>query len=148
MPQREEFITKAILKYLNLKGWTILAFDYPQSGTGISLHPIRRVDHTKNLGMITPDVIAIKNKLLLILEDKPGFYESDVEKLKTIKAGEYSESIRSIFGISDFNIMVGIGIGDSPQQRKRALCRTDTLDVILWVDKNGDTHEAYTNFKL
>lgn len=148
MPLSEESITKAILRHLESKRWKILAFDYPQSGAGISLHPNRRKDHTKNLGMITPDIVAKRERYLLILENKPGYCRNDVEKLKAVKAGEYSESIQSVFGITDFETLVGIGIGDSPQQRNKALIHVDALDAILWVDKNGDAHEAYTNFEL
>lgn len=35
----EEQVTKAILQYLQNKGWHIVCFDFPQSGTGRVLHP-------------------------------------------------------------------------------------------------------------
>lgn len=35
----EEQITKAILVWLEGNGWSILCYDFPQSGTAISLHP-------------------------------------------------------------------------------------------------------------
>lgn len=148
MPLREEFITKAILRYLDSKGWRILAFDYPQSGTGIPLHPTKGPNCAKNLGAITPDIVASKDQTLLILENKPGFYKGDVQKLKAVKAGEYSESIRMVFGISDFSIKVGIGIGDSLRDREKALLCTGILAVILWVDKKGNAHQAYSSFEL
>jgi hypothetical protein len=145
----EEFITKAILAHLSRKGWRILAFDYPQSGTGISLQPDDRPDyHSKNLGMVTPDVIAMKGEILLILENKPVFYEPDVEKLCAVKAGQYNDSICSVFGIKYFTIKVGIGIGDSPRERKKALLCSNAVDALLWVDRHGHVHEAHVTFDL
>lgn len=35
----EEQVTKLILEWLLNKKWNIIAFDFPQSGTGIYLHP-------------------------------------------------------------------------------------------------------------
>ena len=55
---REEEATKFLLKWLITKGWEIVASDYPQSGTGKALHPNDTDD--KTLGIIIPDIIAIK----------------------------------------------------------------------------------------
>ena len=35
----EEEVTKSILSKLRSDSWTIISFDFPQSGTGKTLHP-------------------------------------------------------------------------------------------------------------
>lgn len=146
---QEEFITKCTLSFLRARRWRVLAFDYPQSGTGVSLQPEDRSDDSsKNLGVIIPDVVAVKGQTLLILESKPAFYAPDVEKLRAVKRGQYSRSIRTTFRIYKFNIRVGIVLGDNPQERARALSQRAALDAVLWVDGGGDVHEAHLSFDL
>ena len=43
----EEQATKAILDWLEENGWKIICFDFPQSGTGVSLHPNEELRTTK-----------------------------------------------------------------------------------------------------
>jgi hypothetical protein len=66
-------VTKTILSYLSSKGWNIVAYDFPQSGTGIMLHPDRNYSE-KNKGGIIPDIVAVKKKeYAFSLKIKTGF---------------------------------------------------------------------------
>ena len=59
---REEKVTITMLKWLQSNDWQIVCFDFPQSGTGVSLHPNQNIrEKTKNKGAIIPDIIANKN---------------------------------------------------------------------------------------
>jgi hypothetical protein len=57
----EEQLTKAILEWLIANNWEIICYDFPQSGTGVSIHPNEELRTTKNKGAIIPDIVAIKN---------------------------------------------------------------------------------------
>ncbi len=52
---KEEYVTKAILNWLETNNWKIICFDFPQSGTGYILHPNEEYRTTKNYGAIIPD---------------------------------------------------------------------------------------------
>lgn len=68
----EEQVTKALLRYLTDNGWHIVCFDFPQSGTGRVLHP-DSTDGQKNKDSIIPDIVAVKNNILLFFETRTGF---------------------------------------------------------------------------
>jgi hypothetical protein len=84
----EEQITKSILIWLEINGWKIICFDFPQSGTGFVLHPNPDVrELTKNKGAIIPDIVAFKDKTAIFFENKDRFVLADFEKLSAIKFG-------------------------------------------------------------
>ena len=49
---REEKVTKNILDWLEENGWTIICYDFPQSGTGVLLHLNNSNRTEKNKGGI------------------------------------------------------------------------------------------------
>ena len=44
---REERVTINILNWLESNGWKIICYDFPQSGTGVLLHPNSDENRTK-----------------------------------------------------------------------------------------------------
>lgn len=69
---REENVTKKIIKYLKKNNWKIIAFDFPQSGTGIMILPDDNKS-TKNKESIIPDIVAYKDKICVFFENKDRF---------------------------------------------------------------------------
>ena len=52
---REEKVTISILKWLKKNDWKIISYDFPQSGTGLLIHPNSTIGRTsKNKGGIIP----------------------------------------------------------------------------------------------
>ena len=115
---REERVTINILTWLEENDWQIICYDFPQSGTGVLLHPNSDENRTtKNKGGIIPDILATRNSVALFFENKDRFVLSDFEKLKEIKTiGNFSKSLNTI--LSDFNvtsIYFGVGIPAMPR---------------------------------
>lgn len=131
----EETVTKRILAWLKLQKWEILAFDFPQSGTGIMLHQngVNRTE--KNKGAFIPDILAVKNGVAIILENKNRFVKADFYKINRIKINEtHTDSIGRVFerhGVT--SILFGIGMPYSVANLKKSSGCFDLVDFILLV---------------
>ncbi len=134
---KEETITKCILNFLAKKGWRVLSFDFPQSGTGISLK-VNNSHNEKNRGSVTPDVIAIKSNILLILENKSDFSKKDLDKLETVKDGRYSESlIRHFPNLKSKRICIGMGLGATSANLAKVTQYKNELDAYIIVGEDA-----------
>lgn len=101
-----------LLGWLEELGWEIIGFDFPQSGTGIVLHPDQsaRLTGTKNNGAIIPDIIARKNGRVLFFENKDRFVAADFEKMSSLKnSGSHSQAIHRLTG-PEMTCFFGIGL--------------------------------------
>jgi len=109
---REETVTKNILNWLEKNGWTVVCYDFPQSGTGILLHPNNAKRTNKNKGGIIPDIIAVKSNTALFFENKDRFYESDFNKLNKIKTeADYTNAFEKLLdGLNINTIYFGVGL--------------------------------------
>ena len=109
----EEQVTKAFLKQLIARGWDIVCFDFPQSGTGRLLHPDIEFDSEgKKIPSINPDIVAFKEGVCLFFENKNRFYLKDFNKVNSlITNNHYVKSIKSLLGPREVTIFYyGIGI--------------------------------------
>lgn len=72
MEERE--VTLTLKDNLSKRNWRILSVHFPgaQGGLSISIGKSKR---------IVPDLLAMKEKVVLIIESKPGYFPNDVEKL-------------------------------------------------------------------
>lgn len=147
----EEFITKSFLKFLLTKGWEILSYDFPQSGTGLNLqlNQIFRQPATKNEGMITPDIIAFKDGIGLISENKLYFDRQDVDKLTKIRQGIYSESLNRIFRGKQVNSLVlGIVLPNIITEISKAQNYFDQIDFVFGINKDGYCDIEYSRERV
>ena len=102
----EENVTIAVIKWLKAKGWSIVCYDFPQSGTGVMLHP--DCSASKNEGGIVPDIVAVRGDVALYFENKDRFSAEDCHKLHKIKvSGDYDKAFRALFQ-GDYDLKVGI----------------------------------------
>lgn len=113
---KEEQVTKKIISELVNKGFTIKAFDYPQSGTGVILYP-----RNPKLPKINLDIIAVKDDKLWVFENKDRFYKKDFEKLKFLRENleEYKDAFKVKLGL-DLEILdlkTFIGLPKKAKQR-------------------------------
>jgi hypothetical protein len=137
---KEERVTINILNWLESHGWKIICYDFPQSGTGVLLHPNSDENRTtKNKGGIIPDILASRNSVALFFENKDRFVLADFEKIKEIKTlGKYSNSLNTI--LSDFNvtsIYYGIGIPAIEEYIKKSIENIDGIDFLISSLENG-----------
>ena len=64
----EEELTISLLEFLQVKGWDIICYDFPQSGTGRMIHPDDT--NSKTEGGIIPDIVALKDGICIFFENK------------------------------------------------------------------------------
>jgi len=139
----EEQVTKALLKWLIDDGWTIICYDFPQSGTGRLLHP-NNSSCFKNLNSINPDIVAVKEPIALFFENKDRFYYSDYIKQNTlIEENDYTEAISDLLsGYKVDSIYYGIGLPLSAH-KKKSQDSSHLVDFIVTVDNNKCVETAH-----
>lgn len=126
----EEIVTRSILAHLMKCGWRILSFDFPQSGTGRSLHPAG--SQSKNQGVLIPDIIAVKEDVGIYMENKDHYYPEDFCKVHNVLHGlAYSDSFSKVLGIEQETLIGGIGL---PEECCDAIS-TDALKLVGFVLK-------------
>lgn len=132
----EEQITKAILDWLEEQGWEIICYDFPQSGTGISLHPNEELRTTKNKGAIIPDIVAIKGTTVLFFENKDRFVLSDFEKVNDLKTGsDYSASLQKLLKNYEVSqIFYGVGLPKNDNISNRITEHQEKIDFAVCVE--------------
>lgn len=134
----EEQITKAILNWLEASGWEIICYDFPQSGTGISLHPNEEIRTTKNKGAIIPDIVAIKGTTVVFFENKDRFVLSDFMKVNDLRTGsEYSASLDKLLkNYQVSSIFYGVGLPNNENACKKIKEQQNMIDFALCVNND------------
>lgn len=148
---REERVTINLLNWLEGNGWKIVCYDFPQSGTGVLLHPNTDENRTtKNKGGIIPDILATRNSIAVFFENKDRFLLSDFDKVKEIKTlGNYSNSLDTIlaeFNVS--NIFYGIGIPANEKDVKKSLEYIDGIDFLVSTSEDKGVHINYDEYGI
>lgn len=142
---REERVTINILSWLEENGWQIVCYDFPQSGTGILLHPNGDNRTEKNKGGIIPDIIAVKDKIALFFENKDRFYQPDFDKLFEIKTeNNFSDSLNQLLsGFSISKIVYGIGLPEVKKHLEKSKTQLDKIDFLISTNENKNVEIHY-----
>lgn len=144
----EEQVTKAIVRKLIGEGWIILAYDFPQSGTGRCLHPDYSDSKTK--GIWVPDIVAHRGESLVFFENKSRFVHDDFEKLKVIReTTSYDAAIKQLAeGYCWSSVYYGVGFANDEAEVSKAMPYIGIVDFVLLVDENGyqPLHDPYKLF--
>jgi hypothetical protein len=74
----EREITLALKRFLSERGWNILSVHFPGAQGGLSIST-----YGKTRGWV-PDLLALKQEILLTVESKPRYFPKDVEKLNAL----------------------------------------------------------------
>lgn len=135
----EEQVTRSIIKWLVDSGWEILDYDFPGGGTGRKFH-IRNGGSDKTKGIVIPDVIALRNDVILILENKSVDTLSDYEKIKQLaESSDFRGQLKAAY--PDVGIAKIVwGIGFSGQQKYISQAAASNVNVV--VNVIGDTVET------
>ncbi|TXF87716.1 hypothetical protein FUA23_17435 [Neolewinella aurantiaca] len=152
----EAELTVGMLSHLSDLGWSIVCFDFPQSGTGYVLHSNKKSKDSKNEKSVIPDIISFKNGVVLYFENKDKFTKSDFDKIKRIKnSDEYIESLRYLLRKFDWvSIYYGIGLPKSDSNLSRSLNELQSVDFVALYDGvkiecfyNDNMTECFDGFK-
>lgn len=132
----EEIVTISIIKKLKIDGWRIISFDYPQSGTGKMIKPDI---NEKNLGGFIPDIVSLKDGIVLFWENKDRFVYDDFIKIRDIKASEsFDKPIKDFLSnIIYTNIYFGIGIPKIEKEINKAAEFYNYIDFFVTVDNQN-----------
>jgi hypothetical protein len=130
----EEQVTKAILNWLESNNWQIITFDFPQSGTGYSLHPNEDLRTTKNKGAFIPDIVAIKNETVVFFENKNRFVLSDFLKVEELKSTQdFKNSIEKLLKDFTFSkLFYGVGLAHSDKTELNTNENLDKIDFAIF----------------
>lgn len=130
----EEQATKAILDWLEANDWKIICFDFPQSGTGVSLHPNEELRTTKNKGAFIPDIVAIKNRTVIFFENKDRFVLDDFFKVKNLRnKNDFSNSIERLLAEFEYTeILYGVGLVHSVFAEQMSSLHIDKIDFCVF----------------
>jgi len=134
---REEKVTKIMLDWLEYNAWKIICYDFPQSGTGVLLHPNGSNRKEKNKGGIIPDIIAVKDNVAVFFENKDRFYEPDFDKLQEIKKeSNYSNALDKL--LTGFHIEViyyGIAIPELNNAIEKSKLHLEKIDFLVSINE-------------
>lgn len=131
----EEQVTKSILTWLSGSGWEILDYDFPGGGTGRKFHVGNGVSE-KTKGIVIPDVIALRNNVILILENKSVDTLSDYEKIKQLaESRDFRGQLEAAYpDVGIANVVWGIGY--SGQQKYTSQAAASNVNVVVNVIGN------------
>lgn len=139
-------MTISLLVYLESNGWEIIAYDYPQSGTGRAIHPNPEVRvGTKNQGAFIPDIVAVKGDLAIFFENKNRYYSSDFQKIETLRtANDYTEGISAlILGSNAQTIFYGVGVPNTFKTIQKCLESRAMIDFLIAVNVDQSISVPY-----
>lgn len=144
----EERVTKSLIKWLVENDWTIISFDYPQSGTGRALHPNDEVSKTE--GIIIPDIVAHKGDKVIFFENKDRFVLADYEKVEKLRLrNNYSRSIRMLTSQYSYrSIFYGIGQPNKKVWNEKAIEKSGMVDFIAVVNSDGTVLTLYDSSSI
>ncbi len=130
----EEKVTKAIINWLALNDWEIICFDFPQSGTGVSLHLNQTLRTTKNKGTFIPDIVAIKSGIVVFFENKDRFVLTDFIKVQYLKeTNDYETAIKNLLKDFEYSqIYYGVGLIFTDKNQIKVNQHLDKVDFVVY----------------
>jgi len=143
----EEQVTKTIMGHLCSLGWSIVAFDFPQSGTGKALRPNNTSD--KNKGSIMPDIVAVKNSVCLFFENKDRVALGDFKKTAgLIDDNQYTDDIATLLsGYEVSKIYYGVGF-PTAKRDKRYEAAAATVHFVIGASTDGEVEFLHNPFSI
>jgi hypothetical protein len=141
----EENITTTLLVWLEKNGWEIICYDFPQSGTGLSIHPNENIRTSKNKGAIIPDIVAVRKSIVVFFENKDRFVLNDFMKLQQLKEGvNYSNSLNKLLAkFKPSHIYFGTGLPDIPSVALKCISHLNKIDFVVLVSEERKIRVHY-----
>ena len=141
----EEFVTLSAMRWLEDTGWEIIAYEYPQSGTGVLIRPDDAVDRTKEA--VTPDILAYDRAhgAGLYFENKVAFSLADFRKIQMLRtATRYRRALSRLFPYGLPSRMgYGVAFLDLAANLGRARKYLQMVDFIIAVAASGSVRVIF-----
>lgn len=144
----EEQVTKTLLGLLTNSGWSIISYDFPQSGTGKLLRLNGNISE-KNKDGIIPDIITIKGTVCLFFENKDKVDINDFKKTSSlIHDNMYTDDISNLLrNYKVEKIYYGIAF-PSKKWNKRASANSYLVDFIMGVTNDKRLEYLYNPYDI
>ena len=146
MRLRERSVTLNINRWLNLNDWKT-RIDLPEGGHGLTLISSTNAGKSKGTpeGSTIPDIVAVKGKISLLIENKVGFDHCDfLKQNKHRESKEYEDSLKKYTGGDSTAVFYyGIGMFDSPKELVKASKHFDLVDFVIETDEQGNCRIAH-----
>jgi hypothetical protein len=138
---RESTVTIEVARFLGKMDWRIVSIALPSGGSGTTFRS-KHADSPE----IVPDLIAMakSSNRAIIVESKPAFSQSDVDKLRSIRTGVYEESIRNYLAMASNDVILCLAFAGNSEVDYSDL----GLDLVLTVDANKQVNIEYDREKL
>lgn len=154
---REDIIHYSVRQFLKNAGWQLIAGQYPD-GSDDELPPLNIVDKAlardnspdprrHSMNKYVPDLVACKQRLVLLIEMKPTYSLSDEQKLETLISERYQDLLSALddlirqrrvkltFPLGEISFVPCLGFGVSSSYKPNPdFCYfrvSDTLSVVF-----------------
>lgn len=132
----ESQISLAIARHLGKLGNSIVSLALPGDGSGIIFHA-----NDSSLPSFVPDIIARTGAgKYIVVESKPHYSNSDIEKLGKFRSDIYENSIQKILGVSVEDIITTLAFAESEMIGSDSRFDFEDLDLVYVVRGNLSCH--------
>ncbi len=140
----EAEVTLSIVRWLRGRGWKIVSYDYPQSGTGLFVHPADR--SSKNFKSIVPDILAQKDGKGVWFENKDRYYAPDFNKIRFLRGThDYDKSLTEAFSGLPSRLYYGVGLSRKEGEVKKSLNEKGKIEFLVTVDTDETVRVEYAS---
>lgn len=100
----ETEVTIATARFIGAKDWRVISIALPRGGSGLSFPP----DDDQNPTII-PDIVAVNrsHSKYIFVEAKPMYSTADVQKLLSVRKGDYSKAISATLQCASRQVLLG-----------------------------------------
>lgn len=114
------------------------------------MHPNQELRTTKNKGAFIPDIVAIKNGVVLFFENKDRFVLTDFIKVQELKqTTDYADSIVKF--LADFNylkIFYGVGLANTDKTELKTNEHLEKIDFAVFCQQDNSIKVTFDPNKL
>jgi hypothetical protein len=138
---QESTVTIAVARFLGEKNWRVISIALPSGGSGTTFR-----SKNPDIPEIVPDLIAkgSASDRAIIVEAKPTFSQSDVDKLKSIRTGVYKESIWNHLSMGSNDLILCLAFAGKSEVDYAGL----GIDLVLTVDGSKQVNIEYDREKI
>ena len=138
---KESTVTIEAARFLGNRDWRVISIALPSGGSGTTFR-----SKNSELPEIVPDLIAKHSSSMraIIVESKPSFSQSDVDKLMSIRTGGYEESIRNYLSMGSNDLILCLAFAGKSEVDYARL----GIDLVLTVDGSKQVNIEYDREKL
>ena len=137
----ESKVTIAAARFLGKANWPVISIALPSGGSGLTFR-----SDVVDEPVLIPDIVARDSghSRAILVEAKPALTRSDADKLLTIRAGGYENSIRSTLSLSSAELILGLAFVGGSDIHYESL----GIDLVLTLDENNEIMVKFDRLSL